>query len=424
MKKLIKDPVFTNIFWLFLDKGYGAILTLYIYAKMATYFGAEVFGIWNYIVSFGSILPAVASLGLNYIIVKRLEKNPLISDKILSISFYLRLFTGVITAIILFISYVILNINFTNDLLLVIILLFSSQIVLNSNIYIQKNEANLRNKKTVIARNISLTFFFVLKLIAIEKGLDVVYFALFTLLEYLLFFVIIKIREDHKLNLPSTYFRKKIAPSLLKEGFPLMLAAITTTLYLKIDQLFIASFTNNEDVGIYAASSRISEFLYAIPVIISNVFFPKIIKALSKFEVDKLLNKMFALALTIAVLCVLFITTFSDTIIEIVYGTEYKQASQVLKAHAWTIILMTLLVTSSKYLLKINRQDIIFKRELMGLITNIALNFILIPKYGIMGAAWATLISYSVSSFFSNLLFKDTRSLIKKQILSIYYLTK
>lgn len=424
MKKLIKDPVFTNIFWLFLDKGYGAVLTLYVYAKMATYFGTEVFGIWNYIISFGSLLPAVASLGLNFIIVKRLKKNPLISDKILSISFYLRLFTGVITAVILFISYAILNINFTNDLLLVIILLFSSQIVLNSNIYVQKNEANLRNRKTVIARSISLTLFFILKLLAIEWELDIVYFASLTLLEYLLFFILIKVREDHKLNLPSSYFRKKIGPSLLKEGLPLMLAAITTTLYLKIDQLFIASFTNNADVGIYAASSRISEFLYAIPVIISNVFFPKIMNALSKFEVDNLLNKMFALALAIAVLCVLFITTFSDTIIEITYGSEYRLASQVLKVHAWTIILMSLLVTSSKYLLKINRQDIIFKRELMGLISNIALNFILIPKYGIMGAAWATLISYSVSSFFSNFFFKDTRPLIKKQFLSIYRLIK
>ena len=75
----------------------------------------------------------------NYIIVKRLKKNPRLSDKILSISFYLRLFTGVATGIILFIGYAILNINFENDLLFVIILLFTSQIVLNSNVYIQKN---------------------------------------------------------------------------------------------------------------------------------------------------------------------------------------------------------------------------------------------------------------------------------------------
>jgi PST family polysaccharide transporter len=424
MKKLINNPVFNNIFWLFLDKGYGALLTLYIYAKMATYFGTSIFGVWNYIISFGSLLPAVASLGLNYIIVKRLKRNPLLSDKILSISFYLRLFTGVITAIILFIAYAILNINYNSDLLLVIILLFSSQIVLNSNIYIQKNEANLQNRKTVIARSFALTLFFVLKLLAIQRGLDIVYFALLILLEYLLFFIIIIEKEVHKLKLPSKYIRKKITPSLLKEGFPLMLAAITTTLYLKIDQLFIASLTNNNDVGIYAASARISEFLYAVPVIISNVFFPQIMKAFTKVDIDKLLYQMFAIVLILAVMSTLIIATFSDAIIEVMYGKEYMQASEILKIHAWSIILMSLLVTSSKYLLKINRQDIIFKRELMGLATNITLNFLLIPRYGIIGAAWATLISYSVSSVFSNFFFKDTRSLIKKQILSIYYLIK
>jgi PST family polysaccharide transporter len=424
MKKLINSPVFSNIFWLFLDKGYGALLTLFIYAKMAIYFGTSTFGIWNYIISFGSLLPAVASLGLNYIIVKRLKSNPLLSNKILSLSFYLRLFTGVITAIVLFIAYAIVNINFNSDLILVIILLFSSQIVLNSNIYIQKNEANLENRKTVIARSVSLTLFFILKLLAIQWGLDIVYFALLVLLEYILFFIIIRIKEEHKLTLPSTYIRKKITPSLLKEGFPLMLAAITTTLYLKIDQLFIASLTNNNDVGIYASSARISEFLYAVPVIISNVFFPKIMKAITKVDIDKLLYQMFAIVLILAVLCVLVVTTFSDTIIEVMYGKAYMQAAEILKIHAWSIILMSLLVTSSKYILKINRQDIIFKRELMGLTTNIILNFLLIPRYGIAGAAWATLISYSVSSFFSNFFFKDTRPLIKKQLLSIYYLFK
>ncbi|WP_339894645.1 flippase [uncultured Algibacter sp.] len=424
MKKLLNNPVFNNIFWLFLDKGYGALLTLYIYAKLATYFGTTTFGVWNYIISFASLLPAVASLGLNYIIIKRLKSNPLLSDKILSISFYLRLFTGTITAIILFITYTILNINFNSDLILVIILLFSSQIVMNSNIYIQKNEANLQNRKTVIARSISLTLFFILKLLAIQWALDIVYFALLTLLEYLLFFIIIKIKEDHKLKLPSTYIRKKITPSLLKEGLPLMLAAITTTLYLKIDQLFIASFTNNNDVGIYAASARISEFLYAIPVIVSNVFFPKIMKAFTKENIDKMLYQMFAIVLILAIICVLIISTFSDIIIEVMYGKEYIQASEILKIHAWSIILMSLLVTSSKYILKINRQDIIFKRELMGLTSNIILNFLLIPRYGIKGAAWATLISYSVSSFFSNFFFKETRPLIKKQFLSIYYILK
>lgn len=424
MKKLIKNSVFSNIFWLFLDKGYGALLTLYIYAKMATYFGASTFGIWNYIISFGSLLPAVASLGLNYIIVKRLKKNPLIADKVLSISFYLRLFTGIITAFILFIVYAVVNINFNSDLILVIVLLFSSQIVLNSNIYVQKNEANLENRKTVLARSLSLTIFFILKLFAIQWELHIVYFALLVLLEYVLFFIVIRIKENHKLKLPSKYIRKKITPSLLKDGFPLMLAAITTTLYLKIDQLFIASLSNNSDVGIYAASARISEFLYAVPVIISNVFFPKLMKALNKVDIDKLLYQMFAIVLILALICVFLITIFSGTIIELMYGNEYMYASEILKIHAWSIILMSLLVTSSKYILKINRQDIIFKRELMGLATNLILNFLLIPRYGIAGAAWATLISYSVSSFFSNFFFEATRPLIKKQLLSIYYLIR
>lgn len=423
MKKLIQNQILSNVFWLFLDKGYGALLSLFIYSKMAKYFGTSVFGIWNYIISFSAIIPAISSLGLNYIIVKRLKRNPLLSNSIVSISFYLRIIVGVLVGIIMFALYALLDVNFQNELIGTIILLFGSQIILNINIVIQINEANLQNRRTVIARIIPLTIFFIFKLLGIEFEFGLNYFALMMFLEYSLFFYLISRNENLNLNIPDKKIIKKITSSLLKEGLPLMLAAITTTLYLKIDQIFIAFFLDNKNVGVYASSVRISEFLYAIPVIISSVYFPKIMKVF-KADLDKLLYQMFGITIAISLICICLITLFSEEIIFYVYGDDYLEASKVLNIHVWSILMISLLVTSSKCILKVNRQDIIFKREILGLTANVLLNFILIPKYGVYGAAFATLASYAISSFFSNFLFHPTRPIMRKQLLSIFYLFK
>lgn len=418
-----KSPIFTNIFWLFLDKGYGAVLTLYIYSKIATYFGADLFGVWNYIISFGAFIPAVASLGLNYIIVKKIKQHPMLQSNIITVSFYLRLLFGMLFSLAVLGIYALVGFNFEADLKVIVVLIFISQIVLNTNIYIQKNEANLENRKTVIARNISLTLFFILRLLAIDYGLGILYFALFMLLENLMFLLLNKLFDQSKVIMPRVKRERRIAFSLVKEGLPLMLAAITTTLYLKIDQIFIAFYYNNSQVGIYAASTRISEFLYAIPVIISAVYFPKLMES-NKEKTDTLMNEMFTGVAVLAIICVGGVTIFSENIINLLYDFEYIEAAKILKIHVWTLLLMGFLVSSSKFLLKTNRQDIIFKRELLGLTANILLNILFIPKYGIYGAAWATLISYSISSLFANLLFKHTRFLFKQQLLSVFYYLK
>ncbi|MDD3084037.1 MAG: polysaccharide biosynthesis C-terminal domain-containing protein, partial [Candidatus ainarchaeum sp.] len=57
--------------------------------------------------------------------------------------------------------------------------------------------------------------------------------------------------------------------------------------------------------------------------------------------------------------------------------------------------------------------------SIMGAIINIVANLILIPSYGIIGAAFATILSYFFVAYLSNLFFKETRFLFWVQLKSL-----
>lgn len=423
-----RNPILSNIIWLFLDKIYGAIITLYIYSRIGIYFGSELFGVWNYITSFSTIILAIGALGLNFIVVKRVKRNPILQKYIISNAFYLRLFFGFITAVFFLILYLIIGVNCSEEYLMAVLFIFTSQVVLSANVMVFLNEAKLHNKWNVITKNISITFAFVLKLIAIRYEMNISVFAAINLIELVLYFILIfKIPRNRFSQLSTSYINKKIIISLLKDGLPLLLASVTVTIYLKIDQLIIAYLLGNEKVGIYAASSRLVEMLYVVPVIISNVFFPKIIQYYKQKHLkkaSKILKILFAITLIATVFITLTINFSSKMIITFLFDEQYIESHEVLKLYAWSIIFMGFLVSSSKFLIAIDRNDIILIRGLIGLISNILLNFILIPVYGLIGAAWATLISYFLASYFSNIFFKELRPLMKDQITAVFSVKK
>jgi len=93
----------------------------------------------------------------------------------------------------------------------------------------------------------------------------------------------------------------------------------------------------------------------------------------------------------------------SEFIIDLLYGESYRMAAPILSLHIWTGIFIFMGIVSNKWFVAENLQIYSFYRTLLGVSINILLNYILIPKYGIIGAAIATLISQIFASYIFNL---------------------
>jgi O-antigen/teichoic acid export membrane protein len=106
------------------------------------------------------------------------------------------------------------------------------------------------------------------------------------------------------------------------------------------------------------------------------------------------------------------ITFLANDIIKLLFGTQYQETAGVLQIYVWAGIFVFLGVASGQYLIVENYTKISFLRTFTGAIINIILNIILIPKYGINGAAIATIISYFISTFFIVLMPKTYKNSI------------
>jgi O-antigen/teichoic acid export membrane protein len=180
---------------------------------------------------------------------------------------------------------------------------------------------------------------------------------------------------------------------------------------MKIDQVMIGNMLGDSQLGFYSAAVKLSESWYFISMIVSGSVFPAILKTRKKsrelyLERLQMLYDSFTL---VSISIALIITLLAPFIIHIIYGAEYIEAATILSIHIWAGVFVFLGVASSKYLVAENLTKISFYRTIIGAITNVVLNIILIPISGILGAAAATLISYLFSAYIPNLLFKESR---------------
>jgi len=143
--------------------------------------------------------------------------------------------------------------------------------------------------------------------------------------------------------------------------------------------------------------------------------FPAIVNAKKTSEdlYYKRLQKLLSLLIWVAILIALPISIFSKQIIYFLYGEKFLEASNVLAITSWASLFVFIGVGTSQWFLTENLQNLAFYRTLYGAITNVILNFIFIPYFGIIGVSIAIIISYALSAYFSLLFNKKTLKIFK-----------
>jgi O-antigen/teichoic acid export membrane protein len=114
---------------------------------------------------------------------------------------------------------------------------------------------------------------------------------------------------------------------------------------------------------------------------------------------------MVVLSLSIAIP----MTFMSNWLTDLLYGDAFPLTGPVLSIHIWSGVFVFLGVSVNKWILNENLQHYSSIYLFLGMVANIILNIVMIPKYGIFGAALATLYSQAFSTLLAPLLFKKTR---------------
>ncbi|XPV70024.1 MAG: flippase [Halarcobacter sp.] len=401
---------FKNTTWLIIEKIFRLVVGFLVGVWVARYLGPEQFGLFSYAQSFVGLFIAISSFGLDNIVVRELLKDGGNKDEIVTTVFILKLIGAFFVLIFLAIT-----VNFTSndDYTNVLIFIIASAIIFQSfNVIDFYFQSKVLSKYIVFANIISLLISSLTKILFIFYEFPLIYFAgvvLFDSMILALGYIYFYIKHNKFIKINNLKFNKNTAILLLKDSWPLMLSGLIISIYMKIDQVMIKEILGNEAVGQYSAAVRLSETWYFIPSVIAASLFPAIVSAKKQNEefyiarLQKLYNFMVWLAIPIT----LFITFSADWLITILYGHVYREAGGVLVIHIWTSVFVFIGVVFAKYLTIENWTKKSFYRTLYGAIINIILNYILIPIYGIYGAAIATLIAQIVTNYLYDIFDKD-----------------
>lgn len=197
-------------------------------------------------------------------------------------------------------------------------------------------------------------------------------------------------------------FDRSVAAHLLRYAWPLAFSAVFISLYMKIDQLMLDAYLGEAALGVYSTVVSLSEGWYFIPMAIVTALFPAIMHARrdDKPRYRKRLQHLYELMVVMSVSIALIMTFASPFIYRVFYRPEYASGADALVVHVWAGVFVFLNVASGQYLIAEGYTRISLWRALSGALVNIGLNSWFIPKYGMIGAAYATLIAYATTALF------------------------
>ena len=206
---------------------------------------------------------------------------------------------------------------------------------------------------------------------------------------------------DFKNTLAKKYLSSK---QILLEGFPLLLVASLAIIINSIDIYMIGYFKTAAEVGIYDVAFKISLTLSLVLVAINAIASPQFSQLFSSNQIEKLKNLTFVsskMIFWISFPGFIILMTFPKFFLSL-FGEEFLIAENALK-----ILLIGQFINafcgSVGNLLKMTNQQVSFQNiMILALLANFILNFLLIPSYGIVGAAIASCISFAIINFASS----------------------
>ena len=399
------EKYFKNTGWLLIARVGSMVVKFVINSVLLSrYLSTAEFGILNYPMAIVTFTMAIAALGLDGFITRELISHPEKKDALLGTAFWLRLITGLATIPLVYVVYLLLTLAkpLETPFSYVLIVAFTS-VVQSANIIDSFFQSKVQGKNIMYVQVSGNIISALVKLLFIILKLPLIWFVYSLLLDAVIlalgYIILYKKNGNH---LSAWKFDRRITAYLLKNSWPLAFSAILVTIYMKIDQVMIPMYVKASQLGIYMTAASLSENWYFIPVAIVTSVFPAIMHA-RKTDMEryyKRLQNMYDLMIVLSVSIALVMSLGSNLIYHLLYKRPYWPGAPVLAVHVWAGVFVFLGSASGQYLIAEGYFKLSMLRTGVGAIVNIILNLFFIPQYGIIGAAYATLVAYAVATFF------------------------
>ena len=399
----------------------ASLLGFVYFALAARYFGALNFGVFSLVIAVNSFLTIFINFGISTLVTRDVARNKYVMSKIIWSSLILKFVFG-LGAFVILALYLKLFFHDTDKFIVFYLILISTIISSIRDIFESVSKALEKLVYMSIGRMIYIILLLAGLYVTIILKLDLIKFSIIYILAssvILLFFLFafrefMKIRDCFNINFNYLIY-------ILKESWPFAITYAFTNIYIWTDSIMLSIFKNELDVGYYSVAYRMVLALSFITVAFNASIYPVLSRYYTskpKKSINIIIEKYFSIMSLLGIPIGVGTTLLANKIIGIVFGPEYYPAAIALKILIWSLVFSYISCPFVKLFESINMQILVTKITGISALINIIINYLLIPRYSIIGASVATLITEAIVAI-SLMLFAIKMNYFKFNYISI-----
>ncbi len=406
---MMKNNVVSNTRWIVVCKIIQSVLQLIVGALCARYLGPHDYGLVGYASSLVAFAVPLVQLGLYATIVKELVDAPEKEGAIMGASIVMEVLSAIVCIAVLNVFSFMAN---ANDPLTITVCALSSTSLLFKSFELMQRwfQYKLQSKyPSVIAVCVYvIVSAYRIYLLIAEKSVH--WFALVNTLEYFLMCAAL-IFVYYRLGAGRMSFSLAMARQLIHKSKYYILSAVMVNMFQNTDHIMLKMMMGDTENGYYTAAvtaSCVVAFLYSAIV---DSMRPVIFEYKKKLDAryEKNISVLYCIIFYLTIAQGIGFTLFSKLIIKILYGSEYFKAVPVLRIIIWQISFSYMGTIRNIWILAEGKQRLVWKLNLCGVMVNIMINVLLIPKYGARGAAFASFATQMFTNFVLGFIIKELR---------------
>ncbi|PTP14239.1 hypothetical protein CWO27_11555 [Vibrio sp. 10N.286.51.C3] len=409
----ISDMISSNQIFAILSKGAEGGKVILVNILVARFLGVETLGIYAYIIGLVSLVAVIAEFRILNVLVKELVVS---NDNDIGCLLGSSLLSNVIFSLVGLSCIALYVFLFEHDSDIVIGLFIAS------TIYIAKIPRVFRalfislekNKLIMIAEFFSTIIMISVSALIVFYSDNLNYILAIRVVDCLVisFFLIVFFK---KLNIKLSVDLAKMKLLIYKSA-PLVLSAAAMIIFQRIDIVMIKMIKGNEMAGLYSAATNYMMVFSLLPMVLSESLSPRLFRKNAIKHNEVIQEKYIRIIVFSGFLMSCLMGGSSYYFIPLLYGDEFYRSVQPALILSLSPVLISLGCSAGQIIINSNLQSKAFIKSIFACVINIIFNFLLIPKYGINGAAIATVIGFSVANFISHKFIFEFNNIFRMQV--------
>lgn len=381
-----------NTFWLSVSHLLGRVIKAGLLIFAARILGAEEYGVFSYVLSISVLFSIFADIGIGALLTRNTAKSEETNKSLLATSLAIKLFLILISSLaIIYLVPVFTKIDGVVPLLPLIAALIAIDGLRDLVLAINRAKEKMEIEAGLhVLTNIFIVSVGVLALInfSTSKALLFAYVTGSAIGLIATLFVLGK----HLTKIWDA-FDKNLVTKIIRDAWPFALLGLLGVVMINTDIVMLGFFRDAAEIGLYSAAQKPIQVIYVIPAIIAAAFLPTATKLIHKDNerLKKLLEQTISTTLLIGIPLALGGIVVGRKLIHLFFGDPYLAAAIPFQILLVTVVIVFPSVVIANTIFAYNEQRNFIKLLLLGTLGNILLNFLLIPKYGIVGSAFATI---------------------------------